>query len=102
MGSQHMWLHPPVAKIERFVKHHLKCKAQTPAKTSACVVVPAFHSARWRQLLQSMQLLKKYPKGSMLFAEAGQGKIKEPWGPRLGTMRSTMTHSVRGLLLCVR
>ncbi|DBA92040.1 TPA: hypothetical protein ACH3X2_14246 [Trebouxia sp. C0005] len=77
----HVWLHPPVAKVEPFVKHYLKRKAQVPAKTSACAVVPAVHSARWRKLLQGMQLLRKYPKGFTMFAEAGQGSGQRALGP---------------------
>ncbi len=65
------------------MKHYLKCKSRSPHNTSACIAVPAFHSAKWRRLLQDMRLLKQYAKGSMLFAEAGHGSSQvlgpSPW-----------------------
>ena len=79
--GQHVWLHPPVARVERFLKSYLKCKSRAPSSTSACVVVPAFHSASLRKLLKGMQLLKRYSKGSMLFAEAGHQSGQRALGP---------------------
>ena len=79
--GQHVWLCPPVARVERFVKRYLKCKSKSPHNTSACIAVPAFHSAQWRKLLQGMQLIKQYAKGSMLFAEAGHGSTQRALGP---------------------
>ena len=65
------------------MKHYLRCKSRAPHNTSACIAVPAFHSAKWRSLLQDMRLLKQYAKGAMLFAEAGHGSIQvlgpSPW-----------------------
>ena len=81
--GEHVWLCPLVARVERFVKHYLKCKSRSPHNTSACIAVPAFHSAKWHRLLQDMRLLKQYAKGSMLFAEAGHGSSQvlgpSPW-----------------------
>ena len=79
--GQHVWLFPPVARVERFVKLYLKCKSRSPCDTSACIAVPAFHSAKWCRLLQGMQLLKQYAKGSMLFAEAGHSSSQRALGP---------------------
>ena len=71
--GEHVRLCPPVVRLEPFVKHYLKCKSWSPHNTSACIAVPAFHSAKLRRLLPDMRLFEQYAKGSMLFAEAGHG-----------------------------
>lgn len=40
--GERVWLSPPVARVDRVVKHYLKCKSGSPHNTSACIVVPAF------------------------------------------------------------
>jgi len=40
--GERVWLSPPVARVDRVVKHSLKCKSGSPHNTSACIVVPAF------------------------------------------------------------
>ena len=81
--GEHVRLCPPVARVERFVKHYLKCKSWSPHDVSACIVVPAFRSAKWRRLLQDMRLLKQYAQGSMLVADAGHASSQvlrpAPW-----------------------
>ena len=81
MCGKHVWLHPPCGRIVRFVKHYLKCKAKSPRDTSACVLVPAFPTAKWRHLLTGMKLLRRFSKGSMLFAQAGLGGSVKALGP---------------------
>ncbi len=81
--GEHLWLCPPVVRVERFVKHYLKCKSRSPHNASACIAVPASHSAKWRRLLPDMQLLKQCAEGSILFTEAGHGSSQvlrpSPW-----------------------
>ena len=79
--GKHVWLHPPTGRIGRFVKRYLKCKAKPPDITSACVLVPAWQTAKWRHLLSGMKLLKQFAKGSMLFTQAGSGGGVRPLGP---------------------
>ena len=81
--SEHVWLGLPVAKATCLVKRYLKCKSWSPHSASACIAVPAFLSAKWRRLLQGMQLWKQYAKNCMSSAEAGHGSSQVlgplPW-----------------------
>lgn len=79
--GQHVWLHPPCGRIDRFLKHDVQGKAKSPANTSACILVPADQTAKWRKLLSGTTLLKQYSKGFMLFAQAGSGANAKAIGP---------------------
>ncbi len=69
----------PVAKLDLFIKHYLKCKAAAPFSTSA---VPSWQG-KWRKLLGGMQLLRSYAKGSILFSfpQVGSNSVRRQLGP---------------------
>jgi hypothetical protein len=72
-----VWLHPPYARINKFVRHYQQCKARSVHDTSACVVVPAWDGKHTR-LLQGMQLVRRYETGHKLFsAPDGTGGRKQ-------------------------
>ncbi len=69
------------ARVDRFLKHYLRCKSGAPHSTSACILVPANSDAQWRNLLSGMTMLGKCEKGCMLYAEAGCEGNRTALGP---------------------
>jgi hypothetical protein len=101
VGGHRVWLNPPYARISQFLKHYLLCKSKRPADTSMCVVLPAW-KGKHRKLLQGMQLIATYPKGTRLFtapSHDGQRTLLpgtpwpvEVWYDAPGTVRSADLH----------
>jgi len=81
-SGQHVWMNPPYADITPFVKHYVECKAKAPHKTSAVIVLPKWKGSHTKYL-QSMHLIKEYPKGSRIFSAPAEGSSAErvPLGP---------------------
>jgi hypothetical protein len=77
----HTWLHPPTSQLARFVAHYRHCKDLSPSNTSACIFVPCHLVSQLsaRGLLQGMQLLHTFVKGSQIFT----GSSREVPPPRL-------------------
>ena len=63
VSGHHVCLNPPAAHVSECVQHYLKCKAQAPFTTSACIVVPKCGDRPWQFLLHGMKLLHVYSTG---------------------------------------
>lgn len=68
-----VFMNPPFSQLKAFIEHYQTCKKQSPHDTSACIVVPLWPSADFYPLLQNMQLIKEYRRGTPLFTQP-QGK----------------------------
>lgn len=68
VAGEHVWLCPPPQQTAAFVQHYLDCKKDAPASTSACIVLPKWQAQKLSDMLQDMQLIHEYAKGTVLFA----------------------------------
>ena len=68
LAGETVWMNPPYSKIREFIKHYLACKSRAPTTTSAALLLPQWHSAAWRALLEGMVCVKVYPRGTHLFS----------------------------------
>lgn len=78
LAGQHVMMQPPVRTVGQFLTQYLTLKQASPHSVSACIVVPAWYSQKWRGQLKGMQLLKQYPKGSKFF-ETAEGSTGLPY-----------------------
>ena len=63
--GHHVWIHPPEGAAKAALDWYRSQKKQQPGNTSACVLVPAWQSARGLQkALAGMQLLHTFPGGA--------------------------------------
>ncbi len=68
VGGHCIWLNPPFARIEQFIRHYMACKAHRPQDTSACILVPYWPNSKFMRLLKGMQQVIEYPAGTQLFS----------------------------------
>jgi RNase H-like domain found in reverse transcriptase/Reverse transcriptase (RNA-dependent DNA polymerase)/Integrase zinc binding domain/Retroviral aspartyl protease/Chromo (CHRromatin Organisation MOdifier) domain/DNA N-6-adenine-methyltransferase (Dam) len=61
VAAETVWLNPPFSQGLDFLQHYLKCKAHSPARTSAVILLPDWPDAPWSSLVANMQLVHTYP-----------------------------------------
>ena len=75
-AGRSVWLNPPFKQAAQFLKHYHTCKAQAPAHTSCCIVLPKvsdkFRPASWTPMLKHMELVRQYPKGAAVLTDNGR------------------------------
>ena len=74
LSGHHCWCNPPFDPdfVVSLLEHYHTCKAADPAHTSACFVLPVWHTAPWWPLVKDMQIVRYFPKGTKLFNVAAQ------------------------------
>ena len=87
--NNHVWIHPPYGQERTAIHHYLTCKAKSPRKTSAIIILPTKgqgHAVPWAPLLDGMVLLRQYTKDDRIFEPAhdptkrfGKTRITEVW-----------------------
>lgn len=75
----HVWLAPPVLRLQSYISHYLKCKNRRPSSTSACILVPKWPRGKHAPLLKGMKLLQEYPAGTELYTATDGRKWTTPW-----------------------
>ena len=73
LTSHTVCLNPPFRTriIQQCLTHFAACKRTDPRHTSLCILLPAWHNAKWLPLTQNMRIVKEYPAGTQLF-DSGQ------------------------------
>ena len=63
-AGHQVWMNPPFhyKTAKAFLKHYLKCKATAPSTTSACIMLPEHSANNMKDLLQTFQVIRRYPK----------------------------------------
>ena len=68
LTSHTVCLNPPFMTriIQQCLTHFAACKRTDPRHTSLCILLPAWHNAKWLPLTQNMRIIKEYPAGTQL------------------------------------
>jgi hypothetical protein len=71
MAGRNVFCNGPFLDQNQYVgilEQYLREKAKKPFTTSGCFVVPDWHSAPWWKQLDGMNLIRYYPRGTVLFS----------------------------------
>jgi hypothetical protein len=75
LAGLNVWMNCPFRKLEQFLWHYLLSKVKSPSNTSGCFVIPEALVPKLQYLLQDMEVVRYYPKGTRLFTEVwGEGR----------------------------
>ena len=104
--SCHAWLHPSASQLSRCLAHYRDCKDLSPHDTSACILVPCHLVSELsaRYLLDGMQLVHTFVKGSRIYAHDMQMPLQSDahvyFDPRRAMINTALHSASADLLTC--